>query len=139
MNSDVLIVDDAEGHLEFMKIVFDMVDPNLKIDISDSGEEALSKIRNISKRPRVVLLDLKMPGKGGLETLQEIKTCPELKKIPVCMFSNGDVLSDVEQCYENGANFYFKKPYGLDACTEFVEVFTKLWFEFAAIADTPAY
>lgn len=134
MNSDILIVDDTDDQLEFMKIVFNMVDPNLKIDISSSGDEAIEKISDPTKRPKIVLLDLKMPGKSGLETLIEIKADPKLREIPICMFSNGDIHQDVKQCYLGGASFYFKKPCGLDSNIEFAENFKKLWFEFASLS-----
>jgi CheY-like chemotaxis protein len=128
-----MILDDAEDQLQLMQLVFGMVDAELKIVAVQSGEVALEILRTHPDRlPKVVLLDLRMPGMHGLEVLKEIKADPALRRIPVCAFSNGDVAADVCECYENGASFYFKKPVGLPELKKFAERFSSVWFEYAA-------
>lgn len=133
MRPHILIVDDALDQLKLMESVFQAVDPSLIIQGVQSGDEALTRLRSDEQsRPKVMLLDLRMPGKQGLDVLKEIKADPELKKIPVCAFSNGDIPKDVCDCYENGASFYFKKPCGFDELIQFATNFKNIWFKFAS-------
>ena len=128
-----MIVDDALDQLQLMRTVFKMVDPSLQIVTAGGGDEALNLLRSSSPNlPRVILLDLRMPGKTGQEVLAEIKSDSSLRTIPVCTFSNGDVHRDICECYEIGASFYFKKPSGLDKLKAFAECFTELWFKLAS-------
>lgn len=60
--------------------------------------------------PVLVLLDLKMPKVDGLEVLQQIKSDPRLKNIPVVMFTSSCEESDVSRSYQLGANAYVVKP-----------------------------
>lgn len=133
MRPHVMIVDDAADQLELMRMVFKMVDPGLQVTTASGGNEALAILRsNPNLRPKVILLDLRMPGKDGKAVLAELKSDPDLKRIPVCAYSNGDVEKDVCDCYEQGASFYFKKPTGLEPLKKFVEQFNGIWFEFAS-------
>jgi two-component system response regulator len=126
-----MIVDDAPDQVELMKTVFNMVDPSLQITAVNDGDAALNLLRT-SKRPRVVLLDLRMPKMSGLEVLQHIKSDPNLKTIPVCAFSSSDDPKDVRDAYTHGASFYFRKPSGIDQIVKFAEHFRSLWFDFAS-------
>jgi len=128
-----MIVDDADDQLQLMKNVFRIVDPTLQIVTADSGDAALKHLRAPStKLPKVILLDLRMPRKSGQEVLSELKADPLLKRIPVCIFSNADIESEVCDCYDRGASFYFKKPSGLDSLKKFSEHFRGIWFTFAS-------
>jgi CheY-like chemotaxis protein len=60
--------------------------------------------------PRLILLDLKMPKVDGLEVLRRIKADPVLKSIPVVIFTSSRERSDLNLCYELGANAYVVKP-----------------------------
>jgi len=60
--------------------------------------------------PAMVMLDMKMPKVDGLEVLQKIKSDPQLKHIPVVMFTSSREEYDLLHCYENGANAYVVKP-----------------------------
>ena len=64
-----------------------------------------------SPRPGLILLDLNMPNKNGLECLAEIRTDNVLKNIPVVVLSTSKDIRDIELCYTKGANLFFSKPY----------------------------
>lgn len=132
MRPDLLIIDDTDDQLQLMKRVCEMVDPTLQVITADSGDTALIFLRaQPDSLPKVILLDLRMPGKSGQEVLSELKSDPILKKIPVCIFSNAAIESEVCDCYGLGANFYFKKPTGLRELKKFLEYFRKIWFTYA--------
>jgi two-component system, response regulator len=82
------------------------------------GEEALDFLfgtgkfigRDINLKPRLVLLDLKMPKVDGIEVLQRVKSNEATKKIPVIILTSSKEDPDVNRCYELGVNSYIVKP-----------------------------
>ena len=84
----------------------------------DNGEEALDFLmargiyagRDTNIKPKVVLLDLKMPKVDGLEVLVEIKKQADLKDIPIVILTSSKEHPDVQKCYELGVNSYIVKP-----------------------------
>src|SRR5258706_1879013 len=111
MRPHLMIIDDSPDQLSLMLTALRMVNPELKVITANNGEEALQLLRaNRDQSPKVILLDLRMPGKNGQEVLEELKADNRFRRIPVCMFSNGDLEKDVCRSYELGASFYFKKP-----------------------------
>ena len=128
----LMIIDDAVGELQLICNVFKKAAPSMQITTSGSGDEALSLLRSTSNsKPKMILLDLRMPGKTGIDVLKELKSDPNLRKIPVCIFSNGDLEAEVCECYEQGASCFLKKPEGLEEMKKFAGHFLGLWFGFA--------
>ena len=83
------------------------------------GEEALDFIfasgkfletRNIAFPPKLILLDIRMPKVNGIEVLQRIKCAPLTKAIPVVILTSSKEDSDIQKCYNLGANSYVVKP-----------------------------
>ncbi len=90
---------------------------NNMIHLKD-GAEALDFIfctgqyenRDINNKPKVILLDLKMPKISGIEVLKKIKENEITKKIPVVILTSSREDPDIHTCYELGANSYIVKP-----------------------------
>lgn len=82
-----------------------------------SGEELLECLRNpsgacgcLAGQPCIVLLDLNMPGMGGLEVLRRIRADPALRALPVMVLTTSEAREDVQRCHDAGASAYLVKP-----------------------------
>lgn len=104
----VLLIDDEEGYLE--TLTKRLTKRNLAVSGASSGEKALGVL---SESPfDVVVLDVKMPGMGGIETLKEIKRNDPL--VEVIMLSGHADLGDAINGMQLGAFDYLLKPVDID-------------------------
>lgn len=102
-----------------------------------NGEELMDYLRQKGKytegdsapRPALILLDLNMPRKDGREALQEIKSNPEFKTIPVVVLTTSNSEIDVEQSYRAGVNAYITKPARFSDLASAFKVLYEFWFE----------
>jgi CheY-like chemotaxis protein len=85
--------------------------------------------RNSSPRPAIIILDLNMPKKDGREALREIKANPELKRIPVVVFTTSRADTDIATIYELGASSFIAKPVAFDALVKVMNAIRSYWFE----------
>lgn len=79
--------------------------------------------------PGLILLDLNMPRKDGREALREIKSDPELRKIPVVVFTTSKAEEDIYRTYDLGVNSFISKPVTFDALKGIIKTVTKYWLE----------
>jgi two-component system, response regulator len=90
--------------------------------------------RNIQDKPKVILLDLKMPRVDGIEVLQKIKASENTKTIPVVVLTSSKEDPDIQRCYTLGANSYIVKPVDFDA---FQKVVTQLGLYWTLLNQPP--
>lgn len=118
MNADlisVLLVDDDPGDVLLVREAFqDHKVGNLLSVVSD-GVEAVEYVRaqgsySDASRPDLILLDLNLPRKSGIEVLQEIKSDPALSTIPVVVLTTSEAEEDILRAYKLHANAYITKP-----------------------------
>lgn len=112
---EVLLVEDDPGDVVLTQEAFadNKVRNNLHV-VSD-GEQAMSFLRREgayagAPRPDLVLLDLNLPRKDGREVLSEIKSDPDLRRIPVVVLTTSEAEEDVLRSYNLHANAYVTKP-----------------------------
>src|SRR5437867_12727614 len=101
----------------------------------ENGEELLDYLHRRGKyaqsnipRPSLILLDLNMPRKDGREALREIKTHPELRRIPVVVLTTSKADTDIAKIYELGANSFISKPVQFDALVKMMNSLGEYWF-----------
>lgn len=115
---EILIVEDNPQDAELTLRALRKQNLANKIHLVEDGEEALDFVfckgkycdRSLSKSPRVVFLDLKLPKISGLEVLHEIKSNPLTKSLPVVMVTSSREDPDIKRAYELGVNSYVVKP-----------------------------
>ena len=96
--------------------VFQKYNISNRVEIVEDGAEALDFLFHTGpytdrdERPKVVLLDLKLPRVSGLEVLRQIRADPQTRKLPVVVLTSSREDVDIEKCYELGVNSYIVKP-----------------------------
>jgi CheY-like chemotaxis protein len=136
---DVLLVEDSDSDARLVKYAFDELGDNSTLFRVRDGREA---IRFLSRqapyenaaRPRLVLLDINLPGTNGHQVLQHLKSMREGVFIPVVVFSSSVNPSDLKEAYEKGANAYIRKPMDLNELVGAVERLTSVWLRLTATA-----
>jgi CheY-like chemotaxis protein len=82
-----------------------------------------------TERPGMILLDLNMPRKDGREALKEIKADPELRDIPVVIFTTSKAEEDVYRSYQLGSNSFITKPVTFDKLVRVIAALGVYWFK----------
>ena len=144
MNTDktinILLVEDSPGDVELTREALSHGRFSHSLDVVSDGEEALIFLNKQGKyfnaqTPDLILLDLNMPRKDGLEVLKEISSSASLKTIPVIILTTSNSELDIFKCYDNGANSYFVKPVDLNEFFDTVRAIENFWFNIATLPD----
>jgi CheY-like chemotaxis protein len=88
-----------------------------------------------SPRPDIILLDLNMPKKDGYAALEEIKVQPEIRRIPIVVFTTSNVEEDIQLSYDRGASSFITKPETYQGLVEAMKCFGEYWLEIATLPD----
>ena len=129
---ELLIVDDNPADIVLTCEALAGSSRGTQVSSVGDGEEALAflnrreKYRN-TMRPGLVLLDLNLPRKDGRAVLAAMKTDPELRGIPVVVFSTSKLSLDISR-YELGANCYVSKPGNLKDFFSAIKLIEEFWF-----------
>jgi CheY-like chemotaxis protein len=81
----------------------------------------------------VILLDLNMPKKDGREALRELKSDPELLRIPIVVLSASRAEADILRTYDLGANSFISKPVTFDRLVEALRSLGHYWIDIVAL------
>ncbi|HEX8085621.1 MAG TPA: response regulator [Solirubrobacteraceae bacterium] len=126
---DVLLVEDADVHVEFTRMAFD--DDDL-LAVARDGEEAVALIDSRADRPpRLILLDLKLPGMSGFDVLQAIRghASEHVRRTPVVILTTSRAPADVRRAYDLGANAFLRKPLELPEYIDLIGAVRHWWLE----------
>jgi CheY-like chemotaxis protein len=112
---DVLLVEDDPGDVLMTREAFEHYKIRNVLHVVTDGEQALQFLRRTgdytdAPRPGLILLDLNLPRRDGLEVLAELKADPVLKVIPVVILTTSQAQQDVLRSYALHANAYVSKP-----------------------------
>lgn len=133
--SQILIVEDNSDDLELALHALRKGGLANHIEIARDGEQALDFLlcrgayahRSITNPPKLVLLDLKLPKIDGLQVLQELKSNPATKAIPIAILTASREEQDLVKGYRLGANSYIQKPVDFEQFRETVKQASLFW------------
>jgi two-component system, chemotaxis family, response regulator Rcp1 len=134
----VLLVDDNPADTDLTREILASWRPDCRLNAVSDGLEASSLLHrqepgSQSSLPALIILDLNLPGKDGRAVLHELKSDPNLSKIPVVVFTTSQANSDVLRSYELGANCYLRKPGNLADYRAVVQSMADFWLGYATL------
>lgn len=113
-NIELLLVEDNPKDVELTLHVFKKNNLANPIFVARDGAEAVEAIFGLDgttvRRPRLILLDLKLPKLSGIEILRRIRGDARTRTIPVVVMTSSTQESDIQECYALGVNSYLQKP-----------------------------
>lgn len=111
------------------------------VEFVEDGQELLDCLRGhgrfadnpYTSYPGLVLLDLNMPRKDGREALKEIKEDPELRRIPIVVFTTSKTEEDIFRTYDLGVNSFISKPVRFSDLVDIIAKTTSYWLDIVSL------
>lgn len=131
----LLLVEDNEDDVFFMKRALKDAEINNPLQVAADGQEAIEYLSGSGKYqdrqqyplPTLILLDLKMPRRSGLEVLEWMRSQPALRTLVVIVLTTSRENSDIERAYQLGANSFLLKPSNIKALAELMTAVKLYW------------
>lgn len=135
---NILLVEDNAGDVRLIQEAFKDSKIENKFSVVYDGESAMKYLYRQGEfkdtnRPDIIFLDLNLPKKSGMEILEEIKTDPELRKIPVVVLTTSSSAEHIQKSYGLHANCYITKPVDFNQFVDVVKVIEGFWFNIAKL------
>lgn len=143
VSKSLLLIEDNEDDAFLFKVAIKRLGGGCVLRMARDGREAMELLREyvasglVGSRLQLVLLDLKMPYVGGLEVLEWIRSVPELRFLPVVVFSSSEQESDIEAAYRLGATSFLVKPSQPEQLAELVRIMDLYWFGYNRVPQAP--
>lgn len=134
-NDLVLVAEDNPDDAILLRRALDKAGINARVKIVADGEEMLLYLQGLGAYanrttcpvPSLIILDLKMPRKNGLEVLQWMNENPEVAVVPTIVLSASNLEADVRAAYNLGANTYFVKPTTFEELVDTMRMVERYW------------
>ncbi len=131
----ILIVEDNPDHLELTVLTLEDLGVKAEIAVARDGAEALDFLfgqgvhagRDTDRTPNFILLDMKLPKLSGLDVLRSVRRNPLTMLVPVIMLTSSSERSDMQACYQSGANSFVRKPVDFADFTEKLDRLQAYW------------
>ena len=131
----ILLAEDNETDVLLTRRAFKKVGLLNPMQVVSDGEEAIAYLSGTGKYanraeyplPVLLLLDLKMPKKNGLEVLEWVRQQPTLRALRIVVLTTSDLYRDVNRAYELGANSYIVKPVEMEQFLRVSETLRGYW------------
>jgi CheY-like chemotaxis protein len=131
----ILLAEDDPNDVLLIQRAFQRNQVANPVQVVRDGDEALAYLsgqaafadRERHPLPVLMLMDLKMPRKSGLEVLEWVRQQPGLKRLPIIVLTSSNQSPDINRAYELGANSYLVKPAGFDSLLDLVKNLDMYW------------
>lgn len=142
---NILLVEDNPGDVLLTQEAFrHAVTKPVKIHVAKDGQEGIEFLTKVgshqtAQTPSLVLLDLNLPFKNGMEVLEEIRKNERTKHIPVIILSTSTNQREVKRSYELGANSYLAKPIDFNDFVQMVKRLEHYWIDRSILPQDSPY
>lgn len=130
---DILYIEDNEDFIDVVERAMVQIDGGkTTMRIIEDGSLALTALDKLVEnrvKPRLILIDLNLPGLSGLDLLRKIKEIQALRYVPTVIFSTSDNPKDVRTSLEFGANAYVTKPLGYANLVKCLSTMQEFWLK----------
>ena len=134
MSGPVIYVEDEPDDAFFMQRAFAQCAPDVELKILTDGQQAirffleeLEPQQQREYRSALILLDLNLPGRSGLDVLREIRRKPLLQRLPVIVYTSSNLTVDIVEAYRHGCNAYLVKPHSPEKLKTVVSAVSEFW------------
>ncbi len=134
----ILLIEDNPGDVRLTQEILRYSTFQSIITVIDNGDDAIDYLlsaANSRNLPSIIILDLNLPRKSGIEVLAVIKKKPILKLIPIVVLTSSEAERDITESYNLHANSYIAKPVDFDEYFKVLTNIEKFWFSIAKLPD----
>jgi CheY-like chemotaxis protein len=120
----VLLVEDNPDDVVMIREAFEQALTPIQLYVVSQGEQAMKFVRRTdadAPRPSLILLDLNLPIRNGLDVLAELKSDTEFLSIPIVVLTTSQAPEDIQRCYSLHANAYIIKPSDYDGFADVIK------------------
>ena len=141
----VLLVEDNEDDILFVQRAFRRAKLSNALPVVEDGDAAVAYLsgqgeyadRSRHPMPTLILLDIKLPRRSGLEVLEWLRAQAGLRRIPVVMLTSSRESADVDRAFDLGASGYLVKPVDFDGLLEMVKTIGVYWMVMSELPSAP--
>lgn len=123
----ILVIEDNIDDINFIKRAHKKFANQSTLFVTQCHEEAMTEIKNKNNNFSLIILDINLPKKNGLEILKELKKAATTKDIPVCILTTSKWEEDVKKAYKYGCNAYIEKPFDYKEFINVAEIIFSFW------------
>ena len=130
MAAEVLLVEDADVHVEFTRLAFERPGPSARLEVARDGESAMALLAERHDRPpALIILDLGLPGMSGFDVLEAVRShaSERVRRTPVIVLTTSRAPGDITRAYDLSANSFVAKPLQLDDFVAMVDELRAWW------------
>ncbi len=132
-DNTILLVEDDDIDAMMLERSINSLRPDIKIVRAVNGREAIDLLSTV--RPRIIVMDIRMPLMDGREALAHLKHDEQYQQIPIVMMTTSDNPDDIEFCYQNHANAYMSKGIDNKTIRTDIDNLLSFWFETVKVND----
>lgn len=137
----ILLVEDDHGDVLFTQKAFSRLSVPLQLDVLHDGEAVMRYVQREGEfqdkpLPDLILLDINIPKKSGLEVLAAIKQDAALYRIPVIMLTCSSASKDIKRAYDARVNGYVVKPVDFDDFCTVLQSISLFWLQTNAVDES---
>ncbi|MDD1678497.1 MAG: response regulator [Methanomicrobiales archaeon] len=139
---EILLVEDSPADIALTREALEDSKLHNNLYVVTDGDEAIAFLKKTGKyvsmpKPDLILLDLNLPKKNGLEVLREVKADSSLRLIPVVVMTVSKDEKDIVESYRLHANCYIRKPVKFGDFIEIVKSIEDFWFSIVTLPPRP--